>query len=140
MNFIYVIHLMCWNYLIAPIDLITHTADTETTETTAGTATIKGRARARNPWPGPLGYGPTVLTGCRGPWRDPWLDPRQAGCLRWLAGWPLPGGNAPEIRTLWPPILDIGYPVFLHQVRWCASMNRTLTSVSKMLSNNLHPS
>ena len=24
MNFIYVIHLMCWNYLIALIDLITH--------------------------------------------------------------------------------------------------------------------
>ena len=24
MNFIYVIHLMCWNYLIALIDMITH--------------------------------------------------------------------------------------------------------------------
>ena len=24
MNFIYVIHMMCWNYLIALIDLITH--------------------------------------------------------------------------------------------------------------------
>ena len=24
MNFIYVIHLMCWNYLIALIDQITH--------------------------------------------------------------------------------------------------------------------
>ena len=24
MNFIYVIHLMCWNYLIALVDLITH--------------------------------------------------------------------------------------------------------------------
>ena len=29
MNFIYVIHLMCWNYLIALIDLITHGRNTK---------------------------------------------------------------------------------------------------------------
>ena len=52
MNFIYVTHLMCWNYLIGLIDLITHTAERETTGPTAFTATTEGGARvsARPPF------------------------------------------------------------------------------------------
>ena len=42
MNFIYVIHLMCWNYLV---DLITHNRNIRGNQTTAGTETTKEGAR-----------------------------------------------------------------------------------------------
>ena len=47
MNFIYVIHLMCWNYLIALIDLITHSRN-RNNRNNSGDGNNKGaRARAR---------------------------------------------------------------------------------------------
>ena len=45
MNFIYVIHLMCWNYLIALIDLITHSRN-RNNRNNIGDGNNKGGARA----------------------------------------------------------------------------------------------
>ena len=44
MNFIYVIHLMCWNYLIALIDLITHSRN-RNNRNNSGDGNNRGGAR-----------------------------------------------------------------------------------------------
>ena len=50
MNFIYVIHLMCWNYLIALIDLITHSRNRNNRNNSIHCNNKGGRAlRARPP-------------------------------------------------------------------------------------------
>ena len=50
MNFIYVIHLMCWNYLIALIDLSTHSRNRNNRNNSGDGNNKGGRAlRARPP-------------------------------------------------------------------------------------------
>ena len=50
MNFIYVIHLMCWNYLIDLIDLITHSRNRNNRNNSIHCNNKGGRARsARTP-------------------------------------------------------------------------------------------
>ena len=46
MNFIYVIHLMCWNYLIALIDLITHSRNRNNRNSSIHCNNKRGRARS----------------------------------------------------------------------------------------------
>ena len=46
MNFIYVIHLMCWNYLIGPIDVIT---DSRNRKNKNYSIQCNNRGRARAP-------------------------------------------------------------------------------------------
>ena len=48
MNFIYVIHLMCWNYLIALIDLITHSRN-RNNRNNSGDGDDKGGVLTRAP-------------------------------------------------------------------------------------------
>ena len=57
MNFIYVIHLMCWNYLIALIDLITHSRNRNNRNNSIHCNNKGGRARSARPpllFPSPL--------------------------------------------------------------------------------------
>ena len=50
MNFIYVIHLMCWNYLIALIDLLTHSRNRNNSNNSGDGNNKVGRAlHARTP-------------------------------------------------------------------------------------------
>ena len=49
MNFIYVIHLMCWNYLIALIDLITHSRNRNNRNNSGHGNNEGGRARSARP-------------------------------------------------------------------------------------------
>ena len=49
MNFIYVIHLMCWNYLIDLIDLITHSRNRNNRNNSIHCNNKGGRARQRAP-------------------------------------------------------------------------------------------
>ena len=57
MNFIYVIHLMCWNYLIAPMDLITHSRNTNNRSNSTHCSNKGARARSAHApllFPSPL--------------------------------------------------------------------------------------
>ena len=49
MNFIYVIHMMCWNYLIALIDLITHSRKRNSINNSGHGNNKRGRARNARP-------------------------------------------------------------------------------------------
>ena len=49
MNFIYVIHLMCWNYLIALIDLITHSRNRNNRNNSIHCNNKWDRARSERP-------------------------------------------------------------------------------------------
>ena len=62
MNVIYVIHLMCWNYLIALIDLITHSRNRNNRNNSIHCNNKGGRARSAPPFVVAVNAGASVVS------------------------------------------------------------------------------